>query len=298
MLDVTNAPLSLDLWGGQHLFYPKDKEYRIIRDSGLFSNICVSMYGSMKWFNTLGTPPEKITFNLLEYFAENLDVYSKLFKLSDQPIQLTDLSEERLEKFFRYFEPNALGIGRNKWHFDWDIINRLLEKYYVVSDEVKHIFNQIQANHNIDFENTVFIWARKTDKVWETKIPSAKAYKDVLEKHNLMSKRILLQTDDLTVVKDFQTEQVCIETLEEIPYADPNLAFHQRLGQRLTSEQFVSKYGLGKIDYLQRLIALMLIASKCNTCILYPGSLSTIIPIFRGSFDNCYSFIDDTNLFT
>jgi len=298
MLDIEDSPLSIDLWGGQHLFYPKDKEYRVIRDCGLFSNMCVSMYGVMEWYKRLGVSPEKITFNLIEYFTEDCDVYSMLFNTSKHPIQLKDLSEERLHKFFRYFEPNPLGIGRNKWHFDWDIINRLLAKYYRVSNEVESVFNRIQITHSIEFEHTVFIWARKTDKVWETKVPSARTYKDVLEKNNLMSKRIILQTDDLTVLEDFQNEQICVETLNEIPYADPNLAFHQKLSQRLTSEQFIVNYGLGKIDYLQRLLALMLIASKCNGCVIYPGGLSTIIPIFRGNFDNCFGFVDDINLFT
>jgi len=295
---IKDKAIKADLWGGEHLFFPETKEYKITRDYGLFSNVCVSIYGIMEWHKRLNTTPQKITFNLTEYLSDNIDVYHHLFKTSDEHLELQDISEERLFKFYRYFEPNLLGIGRNKWHFDFDIINRLLKKYYTISDAVIENINRIEKNNNINYEDTVFIWARKTDKICETDLPVSKTYKDILEQKNLLNNQLILQTDDLNVLNDFENENIQFKTLNEIPYAEPNLGFHQRLSQRLTDDQFTLKYGFNIIEYLQRLIALMVVASKCKACVIYPGCLSTMIPMFRGNFENYYSFINDKQLFT
>jgi hypothetical protein len=183
-----------------------------------------------------------------------------------------------------------IGIGHYKKDINFNIFNKILDKYFTFSDETEIIYQKMIKNHNIDFNNTVFIWARKTDKVVEDHgVPSLDDYMNVIKNNNIPSNNIILQTDDLSVLEEFKKTELSFKSLDEIPYSRNNDGFHIGLSN-ITNEEFISIYGIDKVTYLRRMICLVKIASKSKYSITYPGNLATVIPIFRGNWDNQFSF--------
>lgn len=291
-----NKIVSLDLWGGKHIFNKNDLTYYLDRDCGLFSNITVSMYGIMKFYS-LGLIPEKLSFILNEY-DRTTNIYDYLFKTSNKFLDFNDINKEEMYNFLRYTEPNFLGLGRKKNDINFKIFERIIKKYFNLSNDVENQIQDIIKRHNINLNNTVFIWARKTDKVREVSIPSESKYVEVLKNNNLLNYDIILQTDDKTVVKNFEESLINFRMLDELPYSLNNRGFHERLSERLDEKSFILEYKMNKIEYLQKLLSLLNIATMSQYSIVYPGNLTTFIPIIKGNFNNCISFINDKDLFS
>lgn len=284
--------VNLDLWGGTHEYNKLEKTYYLNRHAGLFSNLSVCSYGILTYIN-MGFTPENISLILTEY-DNTLDFYNELFKINNDKLDLSDIPEDVLQYNLRYQEPSHLGLGREKRHINFDISNRIIKKYFSLSDNTKNIYNNILEKYNIDFDNTVFIWARKTDKIVENDVPSVDTYLKILYDNNLTNKKIILQTDDINVFNEFNSKQT-INILDELPFSDDLNGFHVNLNS-VSNTIFYEKYKMSKIEYLQRLLSLVIIASKCKYVILYPGNLSMVVPIIRGNFDNVFNFFDNENL--
>ena len=284
--------VKLDLWGGTHEYNKLDNTYYLNRHAGLFSNLCVCSYGILTYVN-MGLTPENISLKLTEY-DDTLNFYTELFKLNNEKFDLSDISDEVLQRTLRYQEPSHLGLGREKHHINFDIISRVIKKYFSLSDNTKKVYDSILEKYNIDFENTIFIWARKTDKVVENQVPSVDTYLKIIYDNNLENKKIILQTDDITVFNEFKSK-ISINILDELPFSDDLNGFHVKLNL-VSDTTFYTKYNMSKVEYLQRFLSLVIIASKCQHVILYPGNLSMVVPMIRGNFDNVYSFFDNENL--
>lgn len=284
----------LDLWGGSHCYNKFDETYYISRIYGLFSNLNVLTYGILK-FTLEGYIPKNISLKLLEYDYET-NYYNHLFKISDEDFKLNDIDKTLMDYQMRYCEPNLLGIGRTKLDLNFNILNRVYNKYFALSDEVNQHIKEIESKHIKDYSNTLLIWARKTDKVAEVIVPDVEDYINLINRLNLKHKDIILQTDDISVYNDFMSKGLECKVLNELPYSNDNtLGFHNHLSS-ITNDVFFKKYNMSKKYYLQRILALVHVASKCNTLIIYPGNLATYIPIIRGNWNNVYSYKDKYNL--
>lgn len=286
--------ISLDLWGGSHILNKDSLEYTIIRDCGLFSNLTVSMYGIMKYYS-LGFTPKKLSLFLNEY-KFNHDFYPDLFKLTNFDLNFDDIGSDELYNFYRFCEPNPLGLGRRKSEVNFNILNRILHKFFNLSDECYKIYNSIIKDNNIDFSNTVFVWARKTDKIYETNLPNAEKYKSILVENNLLNKDIILQTDDISVLEEFNKLNIKFRTLNEIPYSESNEGFHVKMSIKYDDDVFERRYNMSKTIYLQKLLSLSKIASMCEYSVVYPGCLTTFIPILKNGFTNQFSFNTNNTL--
>jgi hypothetical protein len=189
-----------------------------------------------------------------------------------------------------------VGIGRKKSDHNYNILNRVNKKYFNINDTIINYIKEIEIANNINYDNTVFIWARKTDKDTEIPVPDAKKYIELYESLSLGDKEVILQTDDPRVIEDFQQFNFKFKVLNEIPLAkNVECGFHRKLCD-VSDNAFYDMYNMTKKYYLQRILALVHVASKCNTLIVYPGNLATYIPIIRGNWDNVYSFYDNSNL--
>jgi hypothetical protein len=292
--DITSEYVKLGLWGGTHIFDVKTKTYTLDRDCGFFSNFTVQLYGIVK-FILMGYTPENLGFILNDY-EPGYNFYSDLFEIQQEEINIFEYcSIEEIDVFMRYCEPSHLGLGRKKEDINYKIINAIIDKYFRLSDSSKKIYDEIITKYDFDFDNTTFIWARKTDKVSETSVPSAETYYKILSENNLLNTKIILQTDDLSVIKEFDNLKISYDTLDELPYSENNEGFHVNI-KNISNEDFEKKYGVTKLQHLQKLLSLAMIASKFKNVIIYPGNLASVIPIFRKNFNNVYSFINSTNL--
>ena len=291
---IDENTINLDLWGGEHSLDKKTLNYKINRECGLFSNMTVGMYGIMK-YRSLGYLPETISLYLREY-KHNYNFYNDLFKPNDIDLNFDDIDENEMFNFFRYCEPNSLGLGRKKVDVNFNILNKILTKYFTLSNTCTQIIDDIIVKHNINLANTVFVWARKTDKVMETDIPTPETYINILTENNLLDKDIILQTDDISVLNEFKLLDLNFKTLNEIPYSYTNNGFHVGMSTSYDDEQFYNEYNMSKVEYLQKLLSISKIASMCQYSMVYPGCLSTLIPIFKNNFNNQFSFKNNISL--
>jgi hypothetical protein len=285
---------SLDLWGGFHVFDNETQTYTIRRDCGLFSNITIMTYGIFKFYNN-GYKPKNLKMYLTEYDTD-IDFYDHLFIKSTSDYNFNNFSQDDIEHFLKFCEPNFLGIGRRKSDINFNILNIINKKFFNPSKYVQDIIYNIVKQNNINYKNTVFIWARKTDKINEVSIPTVDTYINTLKSLNINNMNVIVQSDDISVYEEFNFNKFEYINLNILPLSNNNnLGFHNNLC-RMTDREYLELYKHTKIEYLQRLLALIHIASKCEIIILYPGNLTTYIPIIRQNWENVYSFIDNTQI--
>lgn len=293
--------LVLDLWGGQHVYYKNSKSYIITRDCGLFSNLTIMIYGIFVLY-TNGYEIENIKITMTDYFLDK-DVYSMLFKITDSKLSFSDLTKEDIGFFLSECHPSMCGLGLKNWtqvastkeNFNLEITNRIISKFFTPNEIVINMYKTMLKTKNIEDNNYIFVWARRTDKVEEVSIPNAKRYVEVLESNQLLEERIFIQTDDPTMVQEFHDLNLNFERFEQIPLAK-GFSFH-RLISRTNDEDFMNDFNITKEEYMAQMLCVVLLASNAKKCIIYPGCATTVVPMYKNSFDNCILFKDNLNLF-
>lgn len=293
--------LVLDLWGGQHVYYKKSKSYVILRDCGLFSNLTVMIYGVFVLY-VHGYEIEDIRITMTDYFFDR-DVYQILFKIKNEKLSFDDISNEEIDFFMSQCYPSTCGLGLKNWsnvssnkeNFNLKITNKIINKFFTPNENVLSLYEKMLNYKKIEDNDYVFIWARRTDKVEETSIPNAKRYFEVLEEMGLLNERIFIQTDDPTMVEEFNELSLNFEMFEQIPLAK-GYSFHRSVS-RTSDEDFINDYNVTKEEYMMQMFCIVLLASKSKKCIIYPGCATTIVPMYKNSFDNCILFKDSLNLF-
>jgi hypothetical protein len=283
----------LDLWGGLHNYNLDNKTYSVKRLYGLYSNITVSLYGIAK-LSFMGYEVKELSLILEEYDVYK-NFYNSLFKKQDSPLNFENITQEEKDFFLRYCEPNKLGIGRERKDLNFNILSKFYQKFYQPSDDCVLKKEKIIKDKNLNLNETIFVWARKTDKVYETSIPTIDTYLKLLKTFDLSGKKIVIQTDDYSVLEEFKKTDLDFTTLDVLPYSYTNDSFHSNL-HSVTDENFYKKYKQTKEEYLQYLLALVLIMSECKFSVSYPGNLTTVVPIIKGSFEGHFGFIDDNTL--
>jgi len=285
--------IKLDLWGGNQTYDMETETYSINRDCGLFSNITIAMYGVLK-LHYQGLSVKHIKLMLNEYIDETTDIYSSLFIKNLDVLNLNAYSNEEICHSLRYGEPNPLGLGREKSHIVLSLYNNICNTYFQYNN-ISDLVNNIVAKYSINYENTVFIWARKTDKTHELAMPMLETYNNILWKNNLLDHTILLQTDDSSIVEMATNQYKHIKVLYEMPFSQGNKGFHNHLSHIL-DETFVNTHGYDKMTYLKKMLAMTVVASRCKHFVCYPGNLTTFIPILKNTFDNCFCFKNSKEL--
>jgi hypothetical protein len=288
----------MSLWGGHHSFNKSTKTFSINRDCGLFSNITIAMYGILRLLRD-GYKVENIELILNEYI-DSTNIYNNLFNKKSNHLDLLDIftlfTKEELDHCLIYGEPSYLGLGRTTRDFNTNIYHTIYKHYFNFNSDTFSIINNIEKNYNINYNNSIFIWARKTDKITETSIPELKTYIDLLISHNLYDTyTIYLQTDDISIAKESINYKNII-LLDVLPFGkNPSTGFHVNLN-KVSDDSFMNNYSMTKILYLKNLLSLVSIASRCKYSVIYPGNLATFIPIIKNTFNNCFCFKNNEEL--
>lgn len=294
MIDTDNSYIPLDLWGGNNSFNIKTNSFILNRPYGLFSNITVAIYGIAK-LKTLGYNVNNIELYLSEY-ANNYNFYPHLFNSCiDKSIDI--ITNEEAYSLINTIHPTSHGLSRGWNTFVKEdltkvqyILSKIYNVYFNINQYVKTYYENITHLYNISFQDSAFIWARKTDKTNETNIPTANTYYNTLNQLSNNINHIFIQTDDASVVEDFLSiNDSRISILNFIPVSTTNKGFHERL-YLIEEQDFLNTYGCSKITYLQQILAMVNVAKDCKYFVSYPGNLTTVIPMLRGSFDNCILF--------
>jgi hypothetical protein len=219
-----------------------------------------------------------------------------LFEKKEGNIDLSDISDEEKIFFEEKLDTTGWGLGDDVKLLNFKITNKVINKFFNPSKLVLECYDKIIESNNIDLNNTIFVWARSTDKCGETRIPSVEEYLKIINSINSSNKEILLQTDDYRVLNNFKGCNLNLKTIKEIPTSETLRGFHIEMSE-IGNEAFRSKYKITKDEYLLQMYCLSLIAKNSYKSILYPGNPTTYVPMIKGSFDDCYLFKDDNKLF-
>lgn len=296
---MTLEPLNnFSLWGGNNSYDPITETLTINRSYGLFSNITITIWCIAK-LKTMGYNVKKLNLYLLEYIRDH-NCYSDLFL---QIADASNLSKIEADGLVSAIQASPYGLTMGWGDFTKDEIDKnreVLNKIYLMffnpNNTVNKYYNNIIDKYQILFKKTAFIWARKTDKTSETKIPSAINYYNALNKlcsyNNTVIENILIQTDDNSVIDDFiNIPDNRIGILNYIPTSLNNRGFHEQLYAKNDNE-FQQTFNCSKIEYLQKILAMVIVASRCEYFVCYPGNLTTIVPLIRGNSERCILFKD------
>jgi hypothetical protein len=293
--------ISLDLWGGNQTYNKLTKTYRLERDCGIFSNMSTCIF-AVFLLETEGYKVDKIELIMREYFLD-LDMYEILFEKNDSEINFNDISNEEILFFRENCHPTMCGLGLKDWgrvnstieNFNLKITNKIVTKFFNPKTEVIRMYEKMKSNNNIIENDYVFIWARRTDKIEETKVPTASTYFEELVNHKLLDYRIFVQTDDPEVIKEFGQLNFNFELFDDIPLTD-RYSFHRWISH-IDDKDFEERYGLSKLDYVIKMYCVVIFASKSKMSLIYPGNPTTFVPIIKNTFDGFILFKDDKNKF-
>jgi len=270
------------------------KSYQFKRDAGLYANL-VWVIRKIALLELNGYKVESVELILDEYNGE--EAFDLFFEKNDNQIDYSNISDKDKSYFEQYLITSAFGLGIDDVkHLNFNITNQVIDKFFTPKESIISYYNNLMSSNNIDINNTVFVWARSTDKASESRIPDTSAYIGILNTLNLEGKEILIQTDDYRVLNDFKNSNFKFKTISQIPMSNNLVGFHNEL-KDIRDDKFISTYNITKQEYLIQMYCLSLIGRDSYKTILYPGNPTTYIPIIKKSFDNCYLFKDNAQLF-
>lgn len=73
-------------------------------------------------------------------------------------------------------------------------------------------------------------------------------------------------------------------------------SFHRSISQT-PDEIFSKEYGLTKDEYFVKMMCVVLIATKSKKVLIYPGNPTTVVPMFKNSFEDCFLFKNQNELY-
>ena len=271
------------------LYSQETKTYTSKKHSGLYS-IFNWIIRKIALLEMNGFPVETLK---IDYHSQ--EIYNLLFEKKEGKLDFSDVSDEE-KIFFEKMITSGWGLGDDVKLLNFKITNKIINKFFNPSKLVLECYDNLIESNNIDLNNTIFVWARSTDKCGETKLPSLETYLKIINPINSSDKEILLQTDDYRVLNSFKGCGLNLKTIKEIPTSETLRGFHMEMCE-ISNDTFKSKYKITKDEYLLQMYCLSLIAKNSYKSILYPGNPTTYVPMIKGSFDDCYLFKDDNQLF-
>lgn len=285
--------LSYDWYGGPTELNINDLHLKVHRGYGLGANMFHLFHQivELKAFNLI---PTKITSLLTQF--KNYDLYNNIFYKNDDKVQQWLEADPSIAMDFRNKVPKTYyGFGHNKD----EIISRLnyfslvLNTFFNFKDYVIDRANQIILQHNIDLNNTTFVWWRKGNKTCEVlDYPEF----NFVQKYILNNHTHILQTEDTNVLEEFKTLPN-LKNLDVLPVFVPSTTVDIEMNS-LSEEQYKEKYGKEYFDSIPDTFALVIVASRCKRFLGFPGHLSQLVCILRREFDNnAYIFKNKTELF-
>ena len=266
------------------------KTYSSTKDSGIYS-IFNWIIRKIVLLEMNGFPVETLK---IDYHSQ--EIYDLLFEKKECELNFSDISDEEKIFFKEKLDFTGWGLGDDVKLLNFKITNKIINKFFNPSKLVLECYDNLIKSNNIDLNNTIFVWARGTDKGGETRLPNVEDYLKVINSINLSNKEILLQTDDYRVLSGFNECNLNLKTIKEIPISGTLKGFHIEMNE-IGNDSFKSKYKITKDEYLLQMYCLSLIAKNSYKSILYPGNPTTYVPMIKGSFNDCYLFKNENQLF-
>jgi hypothetical protein len=209
--------------------------------------------------------PENISFqSTLNWYRNNEDLYPILYKLNLE-------KKEELKKY----KFNLL-----KWDPTYELFNNLdlkqikliEEVYFSPSDTVLNCIENLEKKYNINYNNTLAVLHRGTDKYKEAKLQTVDWWMEQCDLIVSNADKILFQSDELQFKNKF------LEKYKENIFTFEEMIFE--------NEYITPK--TNKIEWSVNFESIMRIISKCYKIFTHAGNGGIIPILYKGNIKNVY----------
>jgi hypothetical protein len=220
---------------------------------------------------------------------------SELFQIYKK---ICDINKDITHNFFENYdnieniqinlpiEYNCVGIQQcfNYADLDFKKITPLIHKYFSPSGKIKEIVNNLEKKYNLDYENTVAVYYRGTDKKKETILASFEEfYNQIIKIININENiKILIQTDAQQFIDYINTKNLKnIVIIEEnkTSLLDKGIHFEQTQDENY--------------NHILFFLSTILIMSKCKYIICSSGCCSIWMIMYRKHGKNTIQFLNN-----
>jgi hypothetical protein len=209
--------------------------------------------------------PETISFiNTLHWYRQREDLYPILYKQNQENIK--KLKEKDFN--FEYWCPTAIPFTFLKM----EDVKLVEDAYFQPSDIIIQRVIELEKKYNIDYENTVAVFHRGTDKGREAELQDVEWWIEYTDKILDKPYRILFQTDEISFKEKF-TEKY-----------NPNIFTFDEM---IFSQNYVTPV-YNRVQWSIDFESIMRIISKCYKIFTHAGNGGIIPVLYRGNLNNVY----------
>jgi hypothetical protein len=234
-------------------------------NAGFFSCYTIRLSNIISYFNTNKKCPQKVDSSkqFQDYKINKYEDYTyEYIKLNDSNIQYyndINITNEDIECQFSNYK-----------NLNFQIIKPFIDKYFLPSDNILKLVDELEKRYNLNYENLAVFYYRGTDKCQETNLCE---YDTFIEKakeirNNNINIKFLIVSDEINLInlfKDiFPDTIVFIELLNNM------------------DRSFI---------HSQLMLASVLIMSNSKYIICTSGNVSLWIILFRGHNNNIYQYL-------
>lgn len=255
----------------------KNKIFHLTHSAGFFSNCSVLLHELALVHPHCEYVDIRYSFTEYMDFDKNADNFNVYFKRHD--LSLINATKNK-NVDIGFFKENL------KHHSSYSGINFeaakfLLDSYFSPSDRVLSIIDKFIDKYSFNFENTICVCFRGTDKSTEVAPATAQEYLDAVNAilKNYPDMRVWIQTDQYQF-RSFMELNLPgrVFYIDEMPVTDTQTVIHSLLkeGER--------------INFAVNLLAVTVLMSKCSKLITHTGNVAYWSILYRGSFNDVVQF--------
>lgn len=255
-----------------------NNKLKINHNAGFFSCFTVTLYDLILYFNNNNFLPELDRSNTFNYYKydDNIDITFDFFKHYNDfncIIKIQNITNSESCFGFQFY--NYKNVNYNE-------ITPFVRKYFIPSDKIINIENNLLLKYNIDLNNCIAVYYRGTDKIVETTLDSYDSYYDklmqIISKYEPMNNKlqIIIQSDagqfvDYMKHKLQNTNIICIT---ENATSYNNYGIHAEQSYR------------DNYNNILYLLPTILIMSKCKYLICCSNNVSIVMMFYRYLYKN------------
>jgi hypothetical protein len=237
---------------------------------GFFSCCSVKLYKIINYINDNSSLPNFVdSSNQYKlYRKDNTDVTYEFFEHYDN-INIDMACPIHYHHEHQYLEYKKL---------DKKIIP-IVKKYFSPSKKIVETIEKIKENYNIDYDNTVAVYYRGTDKITETRNASYEDYYNRII--SFQDKTIIIQSDTTSFIDFIKSKNIKnVVIINECGTSNLNKGLHYEKCHR---ENFIEMINL---------FSIFLIISKCKHIICGSSNCSLWMMLYRENAINVQQYLN------
>lgn len=257
----------LKFYNGRTGFFDENLIYSVTYNNGFFS-ICNAILRDIME-SPIKPKHVDVTHSFHSFKDSNSNVWGCYFK---SPYDFETLTQNDVLSYANQYNLRYDDI-------EFDKISPYIRSYFSPCDEVLELVSKITLKYSIDYEHTVAVCYRGTDKDTEvTLTPPSEYVKYCLSlKESNPNLRFLIQTDQKQVRDKLLSEISNSFCIHEMPVTDGLIVMHKIISNE-------------KLNFSQHLLAVTLIMSRCGYVVTHTGGVAYFTALFRGNLFNFKQF--------